>query len=275
MKGFIIAFSLSIAIVAGGFSLGSFVFTDKAQGVDAVYQTSYSLNWAGYVAYSSTTDPQPVVTRVSATWTQSAITPSKSAKYVSFWVGIGGFFSGDETLIQTGTGADTNRNQVSYYAWYEMLPAAMISIPCLTIRPGDHTSAYIEEASANQWVIDLLTDAAGGGGGTCTYTSNPMEFKQTFTYASSKKSADWVVERPSLCFITCQLTKLANFGTVTFTDAKYVAGGVTYSISGAGAGKYDDILMVSGSGRKLKLLCDISPRTNPGSTFTGIWKSSG
>ncbi len=273
MKRYIVAFYLSVAIVAGSFSMGSFVNTTKAQRGEAVYQTSYSLNWAGYVAYTSATDPLPVITKVSATWTQPTIVPSKTPKYASFWIGIGGFFSGDQTLIQTGTGADTNKNQVSYYAWYELLPAAMISIPCLTIRPGDGISAYIQETSTNQWIIDLQTDRIGGG--SCTYTDNPNEFRRTFTYASSKKSADWVVERPSLCFITCQLTKLANFGTVTFNNAAYVAGGSPYSISGAGTGTYDVVLMVSGSGRKLKLLCDISPGSNPGSTFTGIWKASG
>ena len=131
---------------------------------------------------------------------------------------------------------------------------------------------YVEEVSTNSWVIELKTDGAGGGGGSCGYTSNPYEYMQTFSYASSKKSAEWVLERPSLCLVNCQITKLANFGTVTFTNAQYTSGGVKYSISGNGSGTYDVVLMVSNSGKKL--LCDVQPRTSPGSTFNGIWKAS-
>ncbi len=263
--------TFGIVLMVVGLSYGVLATSTTQSGDAAVYHTSYALNWAGYVAYTSASSPQPAITMVSGSWTQPSVKPSKSAMYSSFWVGIGGFFSGDSSLIQTGTDADTKNNQVSYYAWYEMLPAASVTISCLTIKPGDHISAYVMMAGTDSWVIDIATDGAGGGSGTCTNTANPKEFQQTFSYSSSMKSAEWVVERPSLCFVVCQITKLANFGTVTFYNATYVANGVAYSISGAGSGTYDVVLMVN---KRLKTLCDIQPRTNPGSTFNGIWKAS-
>jgi len=263
--------SFGIVFMMVGLSYGVVTSGSAQNSEAAVFHTSYALNWAGYTSYTSATNPQPAITKVIGSWTQPSVKPSKTAMYSSFWVGIGGFFSGDNSLIQTGTDSDTSNNKVSYYAWYEMLPAASVTITCLTIKPGDHITAYVLNAGTNSWVIDIATDGAGGGSGTCTNTANPKEFQQTFSYSSSMKSAEWVVERPSLCFVTCQITKLANFGTVTFYDAAYVASGVTYTISGAGFGTYDVVLMVS---KNSKILCDVQPRTNPGSTFNGIWKAS-
>jgi len=263
MKGTLPTLSVMTAIVLLGVGFGAL-----ALPAAELYHTSSSLNWGGFVSYTSAGSPQPVISKVSASWTQPSVQVSKSAKYSSFWLGVGGFTEG--TLIQTGTSADTNNNQASYYAWYEMLPAGSIAINCLTIKVGDHISAYVEESSSNNWIIDITTDGAGGGSASCSGPGGA--FHQTFSYASSKKSAEWIAERPSLCFVTCQLTKLANFGTVTFTSASYVASGVTYTISGAGAGTSDSVLMVSNGG---KILCDVQPRSNPGSTFNAIWKASG
>ena len=46
--------------------------------------------------------------------------------YAAFWVGLDGYTS--KSVEQLGTDSDcTNVNSPSYYAWYEMYPAASVN----------------------------------------------------------------------------------------------------------------------------------------------------
>jgi len=63
---------------------------------------------------------------------------------------------------------------------------------------------------------------------------------------AAQSSAEWVVERPKICYVIfgCSLTTLANFGSVTFTDASATDNGTTGPISAA---SYMGIEMVNDS----------------------------
>jgi hypothetical protein len=92
-----------------------------------------------------------------------------------------------------------------------MLPDVAIQIDNLPIAPGDHISAIIMlvDAVNNQWNIQL------------TDTTNGHSFNQDFAYNSSRSSGEWVFERPNL---GGQVTTLANFGSVTFSDCSIIVG---------------------------------------------------
>ncbi len=266
-----IAVSLICAAYLGAVTAGALVTVGQAGGEGRYFRTSSSLNWAGYVAYTGAQGPRPLITSVSGTWTVPSVPATLAPRFSSAWVGIGGFFSGDGSLIQIGTDANSSNLHESYYAWYEILPAASVEIPCMRILPGDRVSASVERAGVNLWTISLVTDGAGGGRGTCGSTDNPNEFRLTLPYASSQVSAEWVVERPALCVLACRLTSLSDFGTIAFTDAAYVAGGAAQPISGAGPGTYEAVRMTSD---RLVPLLEVSAQTVPGSAFDAFWRAS-
>lgn len=175
-------------------------------------------NWAGYVAGSNLFFPQPSVSAVSASWTVPTVTGSgsNSNQYSSAWVGIGGQF--DSSLIQVGTEHDIINGAPSYSAWYEMLPATLVTINSMHLSPGDQMQASVNlaDANSNTWTITIKDSTTG------------QSFQQNFQYTAGKLSADWIVERPSL---GGSLTNLANFGTVTFTDCQATIGGRTGGIT--------------------------------------------
>lgn len=181
--------------------------------------TISSLNWAGYAAASGTT-PSPTVTAVYGSWIVQKVQATLGSKYSSQWIGIGGFFSGDKSLIQTGTESDSGNGKTKYAVWWETLPKAETAIS-QPVSPGDVMSASI-----------VCVSSCVSGTQTWTITVHDVTkgwtFAKTLSYSSSLKSAEWIEERPALCLIlVCKLTNLANFGT-----AKY--GQVYTSIAGTG-----------------------------------------
>ncbi len=183
-----------------------------------------SNNWAGYIATGGT------FTSVSGSWIVPQVNATGTSSDVT-WVGIGGTTSRD--LIQTGTRAVVNNNgQVSYLAWYEMLPANSRKIP-LTINPGDSVTASIDQQSTNQWTISLRDITTG------------QNYQTNVTYASSLSSAEWIEEMPVLgrSFIP-----LDNFGSVQFSALSTVKDGTALTPAQANA---HSIVMVNHSGQVL------------------------
>lgn len=168
-------------------------------------QSVVSLSWAGYVVASDFSNPQPQVIGINASWIIPHVNSSLTDTYSSAWIGIGGQF--DKTLIQLGTehDYDSSRGQTSYNAWYEMLPAYAVNIP-INISEGDSISASINliNSDTDQWNIQLIDFTNGQG------------FNQNFFYNSTRLSAEWIVERPTL---NNQITTLSNFGNITFSGA--------------------------------------------------------
>jgi hypothetical protein len=149
-------------------------FSSNPQG-----QGLISTGWAGYVITSDLENPK--VIGINASWTVPRIGVSSSDAFSSAWIGIGGY--SDKTLIQTGTEHDSVNGQEYYSAWYEMLPDKAVRINTMSVSPGDVITASITliNSDTDQWAIRIYD------------VTKDQEFYRTFTYNSSRSSAEWVV----------------------------------------------------------------------------------
>ncbi len=210
-------------------------------------QNLVSYTWSGYVVASDVLFPQPLVTSVNGSWTVPAVTTSVTNTYSAAWIGIGGH--SDKTLIQCGTEHDSINSQPRYSAWYEMLPDYAITIKDFAVSPGDQISASIAlvDGITNQWLIQMVNQANG------------QSFRQAFTYNSSRLSAEWVVERPT---VNGAITTLSDFGTVTFTNISAQVSDTAGTITAFPSYK---IVMEDNKNRHL---VTVSPVSQDGSNFT-------
>ena len=208
---------------------------------DTVGQSAVSANWAGYVAGGTQ------FSSVSGSWVQPTAKCGSGQTYSAFWVGLGGSGNQSNALEQTGTQADCNSDgSTSYYAWYELVPAAPVKLG-LAIQPGDHITAKVDVSGTN--VTVSLTDQTSGQSTTKTLQ---MDSPDT-------SSAEWIAEAPSACdgSGSCQPLPLSDFGNVQFSSATATAGGHTGTISDSnwsaqpvslGASGASDVSLSSDSG---------------------------
>jgi hypothetical protein len=145
------------------------------------------------------------------------VNQSQGDVFSAAWVGIGGY--GESSLIQTGTLQGIRNGEVTYYAWYELLPSTAVRIQSLRIRPGDKMTASVSlvDGSENRWLVEI-SDLTRG-----------QSYSRTFRYNSSRLSAEWIMERPS---ISGNITTLADFDRVTFTDCQATIENITGTVSG-------------------------------------------
>jgi hypothetical protein len=182
-----------------------------------------SLNWSGYAV-----TPSSPVTAVSSTFTvpTAGLVPPG---FAATWAGIGGFVSGSQDLIQAGVGEQSFPDDPvlgpQYYAWYELLPASETPLtncsgdPNCTVTPGDQVTVNITQGSGSNWNISM-TDA------------NKWSWSQTVPYSSSRSSAEWIQEAPTL--LVAQ-TLMAPVGTVHFgPTSTFTAGGSSQTIAQGG-----------------------------------------
>jgi hypothetical protein len=161
-----------------------------------------SFNWSGYAQSGA----NGTYKAVEDTWTVPTVnTTLKGSQFSSDWVGIGGF--NDATLVQAGTEADNIGGTAHYDAWTEILPAAEVVIPGLTIKPGNKILTTVVETKAGTWkmtVKDLTTGKSGG---------------KTVSYSSSGASVEAIHERPCIadgCTSTSDLAALTKTNNVSF-----------------------------------------------------------
>jgi hypothetical protein len=216
-------------------------------------QSVVSLSWSGYVVASDFSSPQPQVIGISAKWTIPTVNASTIDTYSSAWIGIGGHF--DKSLIQIGTEHDYVNGKERFRAWYELLPEYAISIP-MNISQGHAISASINlvDSEANLWNLQL-TDLTNGEG-----------FNENFVYNSTRLSAEWIVERPSL---NNQITYLSNFGTVTFTDAQV---NINHEVASIADMPFAQIHMTNNQNTQLTSVSSLNPQ---GTSFTVQYITSG
>jgi hypothetical protein len=217
-------------------------------------QSLTSSIWSGYVVSSNLGNPQPSVTGIKASWIVPTAFSTSIDTYSSAWIGIGGFHD-DKTLIQTGTEHDYVNGREFYSAWYEILPDQAIRIEEMSITPGDLITALIEltNPQTNEWKVEIRD-----------LTKN-QEFSINLIYNSSKTTAEWIIERPT---INSQKSALANFGTVSFTDCY-----ATINANTAAMGEYphSQVKMIN----ELTLqLASVSPITENNTGFTVQYNNS-
>jgi len=190
-----------------------------------------STNWAGYAAITGTTTHAFAkrFTTVSGSWVQPVATcvPGQPT-FSAFWVGLGGYRKSSQSLEQIGTEADCSGNgSVSYYAWYEYVPAGPHTIRVIPVNAGDTIDATVHVAG--DAAIVSLSDVTSG---------------LSFTHKKIMRSprpdvgaAEWIAEAPSNCNRNnCTPLALTNFGTVNFTNATATAVG----LDGVHSGVVDD-----------------------------------
>ena len=196
----------------------------QPQGPTSTTVRSTSRNWSGYVATGGT------YTSVSGTWVIAKPDP-KTPGIDATWVGIGGADTTD--LIQAGTEATVNPDgTVGYDAWTETLPQSTRTVT-LTVNGGDTVTVTLTERSSGSWLIEMKN-----------VTTN-KSYTTTLGYNSSKSSAEWIQEAPSL---GRGIAPLDSFGSVRFSAASTVLNGKKQTLKGAGASA---VIMTNSSNQAL------------------------
>lgn len=153
-----------------------------------------STNWSGYVATGGG------FTSVTSSWVQPTVSCT-SPGVVSFWVGLDGW--GDNTVEQTGSGADCRSGSPQYYAWWETFPTNSQQTYSVAVSPGDHMTAT---ATFTNGQYQLQVADLDQGWSKTTTAAAPT--------GSSNLSAEVVAEAASL---GNNVTQLPDFGTASFT----------------------------------------------------------
>jgi hypothetical protein len=203
-------------------------------------QSFTSLSWAGYAVSDDFAVPPLEVRSISASWTVPAVSGSLRNAFSSAWVGLGG--QTDNTLIQAGTEQDLVNGQVTYYAWYEMLPDYAVVVTDITVSPGDVIAASVAlvDSSANKWLIQI-SDATNG-----------QAFSKNVVYNSSRSSGEWILERPS---VNNKIAPLSDFGNITFQDCSIK---VNNSVGPISQFKYSQVRMANQGATPLTSVSAIS-----------------
>jgi hypothetical protein len=211
-----------------------------------------STNWSGYAVESPSQ-----FTQVQSSWVQPAAScTSFGHTYSSFWVGLDGYNS--KSVEQLGTDTDCkNINSPSYYAWYEMYPAASVNISTtqFPVKPGDTLTGSVTR-SGTSYTLALKS-------------SEGWTFSTTQTGSDANSSAEWVAEAPDTCIlIFCSNAKLTNFGSVTFSGSEAANGGALAPVSSftTNSGPHDITMATSGGVTRAQP----SALTN-GQQFTDTW----
>jgi hypothetical protein len=211
-------YGILIVIVILAIGAVWFLRFNTSTPVLAIYpsQRLTSADWSGYTVSTDLQSPQAAVTSVTGSWTIPDISASAGDSFSAAWIGVGGQY--DETLIQTGTEHDWVNGAAGYIVWYEHLPQNPVQINMI-VSPGDVMTASItlQDATTQTWVVEIR-DA-----------SNGQTFRQSLSYATTRLSAEWIVERPT---VNNRVSTLADFEKITFTGCSATLSRRTGSITG-------------------------------------------
>ena len=214
--------TLSIAL-GGAVAVAAAVGAPTA-GIDV------SSNWSGYAvtgvgSTATVASTSMSFSDVTGTWTQPAATcsPGQSTS-AAIWVGLGGYTVGSNSLEQTGTSADCNSSgKATYYAWYELVPAASVTLK-LKIFPGDKITSTVFINGTD--VLVQVKDR----------TRHTFFSKHVQMATPDLSSAEWIAEAPSECTVTgfCRTVPLTNFASITFSKIAALGNGQGGTLSGPG-----------------------------------------
>jgi hypothetical protein len=164
-----------------------------------------SSNWAGYAV----TGRSHAFRSVSASWIQPRANckTGKGRRLASFWVGLDG--ANSNSVEQLGTDSDCHGKTASYFAWWEMFPAASVNLPN-RVHPGDHLSASVTFRGTRTYVL-FIRDATRHWHRTIIKNQAGL----------ARSSAEVIAESPAM-LIGGQIViqNLADFGNVRFTGSR-------------------------------------------------------
>jgi hypothetical protein len=197
---------------AAAISLAAAAVLASSASAASATDAQMSSNWAGYAATGSQ------FSKVSGSWVQPSAGCDSGGGDAAFWVGIGGATGESNALEQTGTEVDCSNGSPAYSAWYELVPAAPVTID-LPVKPGDRISATVG-VDGDQVSIAMTNQTTGKSFNKTLQMDNP-----------DTSSAEWIAEAPSACQGSadgeCQTLPLADFGSVSFSGATATGGGQT------------------------------------------------
>jgi Peptidase A4 family len=190
-------------LLTAALTLGLLLVPIPAQASTSPQQSWVTRGWAGYVVRAGDRS----FNQATASWTQPRVVCNRPGSSAALWVGLGGARAGSRSLEQIGTSADcSDRAVVSYSAWYQLFPAPPVELP-LRVGPGDRMTA---EVTVSAGIVGLSLR---------NYSSGSSFSTEIWMQAPETDSAEWIVEAPSACFVSCTPLQLADFGTARFTGA--------------------------------------------------------
>jgi hypothetical protein len=233
----------------------SYVGASPEKSCNGVVSTTSS-NWGGYAIQSCLTDPsKDVATHVAGTWVEPTVKcKSGQTAYAAFWVGIDGYSS--SSVEQLGTDSDCNSGSPSYYAWYEMYPAAPVNFK-LTISPGNKITASVSYSSSSGKFTLSIKDVTTGKSASISKSAK----------SAARSSAEWIVEAPSS---GSGVLPLADFGKVTFSSCSATLSGTAGPIQTSSSTWQAAEMNIVGS----KTEETTSALNSGGNGFTGTWNAS-
>jgi Peptidase A4 family len=161
-----------------------------------------SENWAGYVQSAKTQD---TFTQVTDTFVVPTVDTSiEGIQDAADWVGVGGFGTGDRSLVQAGIESENDAGTVYYTAWTETLPHPEDPLD-MTISPGDTVTVTVQEIAKNRWLMQVQDGAQIGS--------------RTVHYRSLGLSVEAIHERPCIrgsCTKPNDFATLAQTSNITF-----------------------------------------------------------
>jgi hypothetical protein len=213
--------------------------------------TASSYNWSGYADTSSTTG---YFKKVTAKWAQPAVSCTSEDQLSSQWVGIDGYGSG--TVEQDGTMGWCFEGTATYYSWYEMYPAGLVTLGD-TVAPGDAITSTVSHSGTSYTL--KVADA--------THTAN--SFSRTATCAAATctdESVEWINERPSF---SIGIAPLAKYTLWKVTSAAATGGSTNGTIKSFGPTQLDMIDATDSYD-----LSDASALNSTGNGFSTTWLNS-
>ena len=160
-----------------------------------------STNWSGQYSNGTT------FSSVAGDWVVPAVQPTTTSEASGTWIGVDGGPDSPDTILQTGTGQETEDGATSYYAWYEVFPNPAVVLGA--VSPGDQMEAAISYSSGSTWDLSIADLTSGNS------ASGPL------TYSGPGDSAEWIEEVPEAA--SPPQPYLANFGTAEFTEISATA----------------------------------------------------
>lgn len=164
-------------------------------GADAASAVTSGSGWAGYAATTTT------YTSVTATWVEPKVTCGTTDTYASFWVGLDGY--ADSSVEQIGTEADCVGGKAVDSAWYELYPAAPVTLSNV-VAAGDSMTATVSATAKDVFTLTIEDNTAGWRSSS----------QHTDTDAL-RSSAEVVLDVP-----TTNGTLSSSAGSITFTAAE-------------------------------------------------------
>lgn len=220
-------------------------------GASTVTWESTSTNWSGYVAQTAfPTGANNTVSDVKASWVVPTVTGGGATDaYAANWIGIDGFTS--PTVEQIGTEQDWISGAPFYQAWWEMYPGGSVTIPSISVNPGDVMTAEVKWLSASQFQLTMTNTTRGQ-----TFSTT-----QTMSGGAERSCAEWIVEAPSSQSGVLPFTQQ---GPSPFTACNVTVNGVAGPINGTGW-QFQSINLADGTGAPLAIP---SALTAGGTAFT-------